>query len=98
MLDPLNAVDDLAPIDLELDEDLQAALDQAPSRVQPVARPRYRPGTRQEHATPRGASSTESWWTRPDADFGKEAERMRVQHAKLKVPGEHNVIGWKAAL
>lgn len=87
-----------------VDVDLQSALDEEPCRVLAAppptkARP-YKPGLRQQPAACVRVVDGDggSWWMRPDADFGKEAERMRAQPTKLAIPGELNIIGWKAAV
>ena len=81
----------------EPDEDVQAALDEEPcvKTTRPV-KPKYKPGTRHEVAARERATEAGSWWMRPDADFGREAQRMREQPTRLKVPGEDNVVGWSA--
>ena len=100
MMEPAYAVDPFEedePSDEALD--VQAVLDEQPSRTPARSRqPAYRAGTRQVVARAEVVDGDGSWWMRPGADFGKEADRMRVQHAKLKVPGEFNVIGWGGAI
>lgn len=99
MLEPVTALDDLAPIDQEADADLQAVLDEQPcvATAPRAGGATYKPGTRRVVAAVERAASEGSWWMRPDADFPKEATRMRAQHANLKVPGEDHIVGWPAA-
>lgn len=96
----MSAVESFEPLDddQEPDVDLQAVLDDEPCYPRkPGPKPTYKPGTRQAPAAQETAAAGGSWWMQPDADFTKEAQRMRDQPTKLKVPGEHNVIGWSAA-
>lgn len=91
------AADGAAPFDVTADAfDAQAVLDAAPCiqwapRRPPV--PRYKPGTRYSAVARETVTSEGSWWTRPDADFAKEAQRMRDQPTKLTVPGELHILG-----
>lgn len=97
----MSAIDSLEPLDepeLDVDVDLQAALDAEPCYPRtPGPKAKYKPGTRQAPAAKETAPADGSWWTRPGADFAKEAQRMRDQPTKLKVPGESNIVGWTAA-
>lgn len=96
--DVFGAPEETEPFDVTDDEvdEAQDLLDAAPCiAVAPRAptRPRYKTGTRQEAAPREVASGEGSWWTRPDADFGREAQRMRAQPTKLKIPGELHILG-----
>lgn len=105
----VSAIDSFEPIDeVDLDEsdedlqavdiDLQAVLDDEPCYPRKRGpKPTYKPGTRQEQAAREIAAADGSWWMKPGADFTKEAQRMRDQPTKLKVPGESNVVGWSSA-
>ena len=94
----MSAIDEVDPgEEHEPDDDVQAVLDEEPCvKTSRTAKPKYKPGTRHAVATRERATDAGSWWMRPDADFGKEAQRMREQPTRLKVPGEDNVVGWSA--
>ena len=53
---------------------------------------RYRPGHRQIPDARARTSPDGSWWMRPDADFTREAERMRLDPKQPKVPGENHIL------
>jgi hypothetical protein len=101
----LDAADTAAPDDddvladtkfAELDAD-QAALDEEPCYPKKRGpKPKYKPGTRHEPAAAERAPSGGSWWTRPDANFEKEAQRMRESPRRTKTRGEDNIIGMNA--
>lgn len=97
-LDPFNDPADAEPFgDVDVIDE-QVELDVEPCRpMLPPAKPKYKPGTRQQPAARESAEADGSWWTRPNADFAGEAQRMRVQPRQMKVPGEFNIIGWNAA-
>lgn len=40
------------------------------------------------------AQAEPSWWTKPDADFAREAERMAMDPLARKVSGSRLPIGW----
>jgi hypothetical protein len=100
-LTQFESLDDVEPFDLPSieDEDEQAALDHLDPcfRKKPGPKPKYKPGTRQERAGKTAAAAASntagSWWTRPDADFTREAQRMRDSPTRMKVPGENSIIG-----
>lgn len=79
-------------VDEELEEEL---LDLArPPRRAPaperLSNPRLRQVNRPVVTVPTGDGG--SWWTRPDADFAREQERLHAQNAS----SVDNLIGWGA--
>jgi hypothetical protein len=75
--------------------DAQDVLDEEPCIRRPGRPPAYKPGTRQLPAARETVSGELPWWARPDADFKKEAERMRTAppSRSTNVPSALHIIG-----
>lgn len=88
--------------DADLDDDLDddaLPLEDDSEPVETYRRPaaiKLTPRLRKLRADVASGAIQPSWWTLPDANYAREAERMAMNPKAPKIPGSNNVIGWRA--
>lgn len=93
------------PVDVgdERDEDVEIAEAELARQRRPTADARRRWNARHrrldEHQASERVDAREgSWWTRPDANFARESERLRTQGKQPRIESANKPIGWEGAV